>query len=385
MLYVEDILTKVIDYYPADMIPDGDRLILESFKSKIDKQEELTRKQGNLLLKLLNLHAPSFSTVGFDYEENVKNPVWRTKFRALDLTRKIYVKTDTDGYLCIYLKFPYQLKDSFEKEITGHRGVWDRESKSHKLSLNKSNILQVNEFAIQHGFVIDESFSQLMSSVEEILSQQENIIPFSDIINNKVEIFNSSPEVKEWWENNRTGNIYNDLLLSKSMGYVLSKMPLNIIEKIASFEETNFWTSSITDFFDIVSKIDGTVVIILDRAHNSLNWMKEFTKKAHEFGIPANDIKVCFRNDKVTDNGTNQWIKESGYGGKVDGGKLLIFNHKPAKWIFKNQLDIKIVATNNIYPPSDPVTRDWISNHPCVLYIGSVRPSKSKDTKIVDL
>ena len=52
---------------------------------------------------------------------------------------------------------------------------------------------------------------------------------------------------------------------------------------------------------------------------------------------------------------------------------------------FKDKEDITIIATNNLYPHTSQVTKDWLDSHPCVIYLGDIKPSEQKGKKIVEL
>ncbi len=83
--------------------------------------------------------------------------------------------------------------------------------------------------------------------------------------------------------------------------------------------------------------------------------------------------------------GINEWIKLAGVGGKVESGRILIFESRPAKWLFKDQSDVTLLVTNNVFPPTNVITRDWFNSHPCVIYLGDIKPSETKGQKIVEL
>ena len=78
-------------------------------------------------------------------------------------------------------------------------------------------------------------------------------------------------------------------------------------------------------------------------------------------------------------------MSDNGFGGKVEEGKILIFNHKPAKWLFKEQENVKLLVTNNLYPATNSIAKDWLSSHPCVIYLGDIKPSELRGQKIVEL
>lgn len=389
MKYIEDLLIDIVDNYLDKVnVPTQEQLILSSFKNIYTRGETLTKSQGQLLLKILNKNKIFFTIAGLDYSDIVENPEWKSRFRSLDITKKVSVEKDDQGKYCLFVKFPYQVKDVFEKysrQINSPLGIWYHEKKARKLPLYDCNIIALNEFFIENKFELDETYIEFMSSYEEMLNQQESTIPGCDILDNQVCLINASDDVNSWFESNKTRNIEDDLMLAKSMGYQLVKEPNTIVEKIAATDETAFWIKSPRTFLELTRKISGKFVVILDRAHTGNSWLKEFTAVAEDVGFTPEEIKVCFRADKDQGTDFNDWVKEKGYGGKVDTGKILIFNHKPAKWIFKNPNEIKIICTNNLYPPTDGITRDWFDSHPCVIYLGEIKPSKNKDKKIVSL
>ena len=94
---------------------------------------------------------------------------------------------------------------------------------------------------------------------------------------------------------------------------------------------------------------------------------------------------MCFRENKDSNTGINQWIKDTGVGGKVEDGKILIFEFKPAKWLFKEQENVKLLVTNNLYPATNTITKDWLSSHPCVIYLGDIKPATQRGHTIVEL
>ena len=77
--------------------------------------------------------------------------------------------------------------------------------------------------------------------------------------------------------------------------------------------------------------------------------------------------------------------KDNELGGKVDSGKILIFLHKPPKWLFKDTIDVKLVITNSYTPINEPTTSAWLMAHPCVCYLGEIKPTPVRKQKIVNL
>jgi hypothetical protein len=113
--------------------------------------------------------------------------------------------------------------------------------------------------------------------------------------------------------------------------------------------------------------------------------LTQFINDADTAGIDRNEIKVCFREPKEQDTGINEWIKTNGVGGKVETGRILIFEFKPAKWLFKEKESVKLLVSNNLYPPTNQLTKDWVGSHHCVIYLGDIKPSEQRGQNIVEL
>jgi hypothetical protein len=170
------------------------------------------------------------------------------------------------------------------------------------------------------------------------------------------------------------------MLLAKEMCFPLkiSKKPEKIVEKIASNKNNIFWIDTNEKFFDLYKQVDEKICIVLDRASYKDKWLETFVEDSEKCGVSRSDIRVCFRDNKDQDRGLNQWIKDNDLGGPVEGGKIFIFEHKPAKWLFKDNIDVKIIVTNNLYISSNTFINEWMTSHPCVVYLGEIKPTLTK-------
>ncbi len=391
-LYAEDLFEKFYEFVYDKNLPIQvqDRPPLESFYLKIVNQEQLTLNQANFAIKLLEKYRSLASTAGFHFSADLATITWKQKFRVLDLSKKIYVEKDETGRVWVCLKFPYQLKKEFDTEI--HGGVdhnkssfWDPEKKVRCLSLYDFNLVHLYEFAQKHNFEIDDTFMIALGDVEEIWQNTEQVSPFATVINNTVVLNNATEDAESFWNNKAIGSFHENMLLAKSMGYIYKGQPTNIVEHIASNWSNSFWIKENKDLFDLYKLIAGKMVVVLDRTGNTLTWLNRFVADADTAGISRSDIRVCFRESKNADTGINEWIKHNDVGGKVEDGKILIFEYKPAKWLFKQVEDVKILVTNNLYPPTSQITKDWFESHPCVIYLGDIKPSEQRGQQIVEL
>ena len=391
-VYIEDVFEK---FY--DIISPGPRIIqtqdmsaCHSFYSIILSGQQFTQNQANYLLKILDKYKIIMMKQGFDYQEALKNPTWKNSFRSIDLSRKVWIEKDEKDRIFVGLRFPYQLRKEFEENFhTNHdtekNSRWDPDRKIRTVSVYNINLIHLSEFVKRNGFDIDETFEILIGEIEEIWQNQETLEPVSLIENDQVILKNAPDDAKNYFDQHKYNDINRDMFLAKSMGYKLNKNPENLLEKIATSTKNLFWIKTNQELLSLYNQLSGKVCIILDRAGDNLDWLKKFADSVDKLQINRSDIKVCFRASKGENEDLNRWIKDNGFGGSVEDGKILIFHHKPAKWLFKNQESVKLLVSTNLYPSTNPITRDWFASHPCVIYLGDIKPSEQKGKEIVEL
>jgi hypothetical protein len=171
--------------------------------------EQITKNQANFILKILEKYKKNSAVAGYDYTDLLIHACWKMPFRQLDLSKKIYVEKNQSGVIEICLKFPYQLKSEFEKQIddgkspTYKSNYWDNENKIRRLNLYDYNLIHLYEFAARHDFEIDETFMSVMADVEEIWQNCENITPCCEIIDDEIVLKNVPSSTLSWWVDNR--------------------------------------------------------------------------------------------------------------------------------------------------------------------------------------
>lgn len=390
--YIEDIFVEFVDLcdHRKITLAGQDWSAVQSFSHIILGKSQLTKNQANFIVKILQKYKIFAKSAGLDYTEDLVDPQWKNSFRILDLSKRIFLEEDEEGVLWIVMKFPYALKEVLEKEISPvvkeyNQSVWDSENKVRKIKFYNFNAVEVFEFAQRHNFEIDDSFMIALAEVEEIWENSEKISPSCSTLFDDVVLHNANEDTVSFFENNRSGKVGRDLLLAKSMGYFLSKKPENLVEKIAASTHTHFHLKTLEDFFTVYKSVGGTVAVVTNKENGTENWVKEFCEISKKFEVPADEIRVCYRLDKNEDKGFNQWVKDSGYGGKVEGAKILIFQNKPAKWLFSDNTNVKIILTNSLYPIPSNVTQTWMDGHSCVCFVGNIKAAGHKDRKIVEL
>lgn len=388
--FIEDIYIEFFEKVMMTQVTGYDQRPAFNFYSILDNDKPITQAQSEYIIRLLTKYQPLAIKANIDYSAELSNPRWKQPFRIIDQSKQVHVEKDKDGIPWICLKFPFQLKKEFDEEIASQpvpptSSHWDPDRKLRFLSLYDFNVVQIYEFVKKHNFIIDDSFLAALAEVEEIWQQEANIVPVFSIVDGNVVINNVDEEIIEWWNSNSTGNLDNDLLLAKSMKFKFLGTSTTISEKIAEAEGSQFWIENVAEFLNLCNNLQGKVVIILDRASDSQEWVRKFIEDVEHSNFPKSEIRVCFRAAKDQDQKFNDWIKSNNLGGTVDQGKIFIFDHKPAKWLFKQEQDVKLLVTNNLYPHTHTLTREWINSHPCVIYLGDIKPTLIKDQNIVKL
>lgn len=393
-MYYEDIFTKFyesISTHPS-VWTHTDGSGATSFYSLIIAGKQLTFKQGQYLLRILEKYKQISKQAGYDYADSLKTATWKAVFREIDMSKKLSCIKDDEGILWICFKFPYQTKEIFEKEFEKdlrkpNVSKWDNDLKVRLLSFNDFNIIRIHAFATEHQIDIDESFMFAMSEVEQVWQTYNDISPYCKIIDEKVVLVNANESAQEYWNSHATGNLVNDLITAKHMGFKLElgHHPKSVIEQIASTTDSNFYITDHVEVFNIYKEITGKVAVLLDRNQESIEWIKAFVKNANDNGIPNSEIRICFRSNNNELPNINQWIKDQGLGGPVDGGKLFVFQHQPPKWLFSSDEHVKLIVTNFVHPAPSSRTQDWMTSHPCVLYMDKVKASTLRNQHIVNL
>lgn len=356
-----------------------------NFTNIISNHESLTQSQANLILKILKKYIVQARTNNIDYGSLLDEPRWKHSFRILDLSKKIFVAKNEDNQVILCLKFPFGLKDSF-LQFFGHKNSshdlssWDHEEKIRKINVKDVNLIHLYEWGKENGFEFDEKFLNLVFEAENAWENEDKITPHSIIFENQAVLMNSNQDADNFFEKHSTGDLYNDLFLAKSMNFPLENYSdfKHPIEKIAASKSNIFWIKENFDFFKVYEHVKGKICVILDRAASREDWLKKFIDDSEKFGVNRNEIKICFRDGKHDQGNFNQWIKEKGLGGNVSDGKLLIFEGKPAKWLFRDNVDVKIIVTNNLFSNSTLWVNDWMKSHPCVIFLSEHKPTLTK-------
>ena len=387
--FIEDIFINFAKAaFSSNDIDYKDSPAIDSFYFALIEDSQPTKLQAEFMLRLLRKYRSVAVGVNPSYSNAIDNPVWKKAFRILDNSKTAKIVAGDNSRLEIRLKFPYAFKTEFDKAF-GHvkNKLWDPELKENKIPLYNVNLVVLYEFLLDRGFEIDNSILDALATIEEVWQNCEDVEPYCMIVDDQVVLKNASEDALNYWNAHRSSCLEQNLLLAHRMSFQLKldRASNTIAEKIAVEEHSAYWCKDVDKFFQVHQSAGGVAVVILDRSENILDWLNEFIDSADRTGISREDIKLCFRDDKNEGTKINDWIKSNNVGGKVDNGKIFVFRHKPAKWLFTNQLPVTIIGTNSLFPMTNLSTQKWIDSHNCVIYIGDIKASQIKGKNIVEL
>lgn len=392
--YLEDVFLDFYLLVSSGKVPiqTFDSSPCDSFFNLLIDNKQLTENQSRFILNILEKYKKFSFSLGLQYQHLLDTPKWKNTFRVIDNSKKIYIEKDSQDNLWLNAKFPFSFKDQFQKEIVDSNNLagshWDPDSKVRRIPLRNCNLIHIYDFSVRHGFEIDDTVLTAVGEIEEIWNNAQDVIPYSILINDRVFLVNACEDVESWWQINSTGDTDQDMLLAKTAGYplVLNKQkPITDIEKIAVSEQTHFWIKSNDQFFNLYKNVNGTCAVILDRGCDAKEWINNFVNSAQQYGIDNDLIRVCFRESSDGNVGLNDWIKQNNLGGTLENAKIFIFQHKPPKWLFKDNISVKIVLTNGLYPSTSNVTQALTESHPCVIHLSHIKPSAQRNLTIVEL
>lgn len=366
-----------------------------SFYMTLLEGKDITEKQGAYILKILTKYRNTCAQF-YDYRDLLETPAWSKPFRTVDNRKLVWVEQDENKTVWICLKFPFSFKETFDQVVTktdeyiNATSLWDQERKVRKLSLYDFNLVNLMEFLKSNDFEIMDSAVEALSQVEEIWNNQDQYLKTISDINGRIRLHNAAEETERYFNKHKTNNTNHDLILAKNLGHIYHGKKSTLWKKIASSKTNIFHCDDMQKFLRICYGVKGKIVILLDKPlHNApdraTEWIKQLANQIDASGYDKTDFRVCFRPSNKTDKDFNNWVSENGFGGKIDTAKFLIFREKPAKWLFKDEKDVIIVASNELLPGLNSSGKSMLKSHPCVIYIGDFKPVKQYGETIVEL
>lgn len=388
MQYYEDIFVLFFDAIKYDMAnwPQHEQNAIFNFYSIITNNSQLTEKQANFVVKLLSKYQTDASLKYF-CEYDLDNASWKNKFRTIDYTKTIFVEVNNNK-TCICLKFPFVFKQTFDQhfsEMLSHdlNNQWDAERKLRVISPYEINLLQLNEFVHQHGFTIENSFLDLIAEYEEIVNEQDNVIPGYKLDKNEIVLLNCPDDTKMFFDQHKRADTDANRILLKTMGLIQYDQNIkNDLDRIASTSATHYYLHNDERFFNIVNKTIGKVIVVINEEENSYLWLENFYSAFLKYS-KNKILKIGFR--EKNNSFVNEFVHKNKLGGDLETADIIIFKEKIPKWIFTKKIDIDILCTNNNIPYAKRLLANYFESSPFVIHISEYKPVIRRNKNIVHL
>ena len=138
---------------------------------------------------------------------------------------------------------------------------------------------------------------------------------------------------------------------------------------------------------DIQAK-SGAKVAIEER--DGKGFIEVFSSNADAMNIATGMIKAIVAVPEVgeTYHGTVKNIMDFGAFVEFMPGKDGLLHISEITWerlntmegVFKegDKIDVKLIVTNNLYTNANTFVNDWMSSHPCIVYLGEIKPTLTK-------
>ena len=162
MITVDNLLLKITSYTSPtieEFLPARDSKVLRSLTTAVSSSVFITENQSRLLLKLLTQYSSKFLNIEPDIENILISPTWSKRFRAVDTTKKVYIKTIKDKEPAIFIEYApngtiRKVLQSIGKVIEGSITV--HSTKLISVDLAEKNIVGVVDLLKSHKFEFDQ-------------------------------------------------------------------------------------------------------------------------------------------------------------------------------------------------------------------------------------
>jgi hypothetical protein len=361
----------------------------------VSYNSQLTEKQGNLALKLLNKYRDQIRPWVPTVDDDLNNPKWKNPFRVLPKHKTVKIATHDQpakfhNGKCILVEFPYDddLVNLFRKRNSEvhelHKGGWDANIKQWVFALTEKNIEWVGSTLLPREFQMDEEFTSLYQDTQQVLVELETHIPMIIADNGKYSLKNvhrSVPSIE-------TTNLTEALFLARDYGintwdniideqinstlHPVTKTILSISDKKRPWIDSNIHT---VDVFQDLITYGGPALVIIPGG-SELEMVTVWTEFALRMGIPAEQLSVMFRlpNEQA---GFNQFVKIAKLNNPVDENTRMVFvSTKITKPLIKAGIKFNTVINLGYYNYMHFTMSTVVDNARNLVYYSMKQPTK---------
>jgi hypothetical protein len=355
-MYVDDIIFELDTHGVEKLnqcVPHRDRRILENMPVLLNSDSYITESQANLILKILKNNLEYLNFIGPSLIDTIKNPVWRKKFKTLEVTRKVSIFQAPNKDLLIDVYFSYD--SEIIKILKGLEKIAQIDKKYNEgkhifFSLEEKTVANIHKVLVPLNFEFSDDFLEILEKLKNVDVEQ---------IRSKFNFTNFNQEkIKE-------DILQNDLLiLDRKIRYQYHFSPNfdknteeSLAYKIASRKKVPVYLDpkqvTLTDILKnlLILKRDKILLIFDEyKPVDCLEQLKNVKNSLTE--LSENNVGIYFRFDNKNDGKEfNKLISENSFNKKLDKNTKIvgIANGKIPKFMIDNEWypDAAITFTNS--------------------------------------
>jgi hypothetical protein len=173
MITVDNLLLKITSCSAPtieEYLPTRDSKILRSLASAVSSTVFITENQSRLLLKLLEQYSSHFLVIDDTLTDVLVSPVWSRRFRAVDNTKKVYIKTLQDKEPAIFVE--YSPNTAIRKTLQGigkliENGITVHSTKLISVELTEKNIVAIVDLLKSNKFEFDQKITDFYEIIKK--------------------------------------------------------------------------------------------------------------------------------------------------------------------------------------------------------------------------
>jgi hypothetical protein len=372
--YIEDLLLYIVDPINGFKEPfedKRDKSFLLSLANQIKKPLAFTKKQSDLLIKILSSKQELFNKI-----ENLDNilsaPVFKFQFRVVDNSRKMYItQYENKKVLCVKSGFDHKITNAL---MSIEHSYYMKDIKGFFISISEKHIEEIVDKLKDFDFQIEH---QIMQWYEEIKNIRNNSLDYLPTLTYDVSyhLKNANSNMLNYFNSTFNNTYLSAMFLSRTLGLSIDKSVIDEVEShyidditrklIFSGNQKIKVSTKKIDLAKSLKNIDQYPVLVLmpDRVQNSLTeWYNAF----NSVGINSEEMSVLFR--RQNDKPFNEFVKDNNLNNFVtDKTKIVFVKHKLPKILYKIDFKPKIVITTSEFFAHFS-NQKLIDSHPFVVY-----------------
>jgi len=357
MTTVDNLLLKITSHTSPtieEYLPARDSKVLRSLTSAVSSPVFITENQSRLLLKLLTQYSNKFLTIEPQIESILISPSWSKRFRAVDTTKKVYIKTVKDKEPAIFIEFApngtiRKVLQSIGKFVEG--GVTVNSTKLISVELAEKNIVGIVDLLKPHKF----EFDQKITDFYEIIKKWQFATECKKFFFNE-EMY---PLIQTALINDiGHNNLSNELLIQdrKTRYHYLTKKTEENAENLTNFivsrTQQKIWinsnTHSLGDVIGSLKELNRLPMLVIFDSHSAESCAKnlqnlhisleknEISKGVGIYFRLQNDTNGKIFNSVIQDNHYNSPLNNDTIVAGIQTGKLPKFFLKDCNWAPKS-------------------------------------------------